>query len=70
MQINGCCGRLLCCLSYEDLTYKEARNNLPKINEEIDYNNKKCKVTKLDILNMKVTIDYDGEEIEIDYNDK
>jgi len=69
-KINGCCGRLLCCLSYEDSYYKEARNILPKINDIINYEGKDCKVISIDLLKMKVTIDYDGEEIEIDVNDK
>ena len=69
-KINGCCGRLLCCLSYEDATYKELKASLPKVNEIIDYNGNKCKVTKIDILKSKVYIDHDGEEIEVDYNEK
>lgn len=69
-KINGCCGRLLCCLSYEDSTYKDIKNTLPKLNEEIVYEGKKCKVSKIDVLKMKVYVELDGEEIEIDYNDK
>ena len=69
-KINGCCGRLLCCLSYEDNVYSEIRQELPKIGDEIKYDSKKCKVTKLDILNKKVYVDYDGEEKVVDYSDK
>lgn len=29
MQISGLCGRLMCCLKYEDETYKEARKEMP-----------------------------------------
>ena len=29
-KINGCCGRLLCCLSYEDEVYSELKEKLPK----------------------------------------
>ena len=69
-KINGCCGRLLCCLSYEDDTYCELREELPKIGDDIKYDGKKCKVTKLDILKKLVYVDYDGEEKVVDYNDK
>jgi len=69
-KINGCCGRLLCCLSYEDSTYKEIRNVLPKINDEIVVDGKSCKVIKIDFLKMNVIVDFDGEERIVDYNDK
>ena len=66
-KINGCCGRLLCCLSYENSTYSKLKEALPKLNEQIDYNGKKCKVIKTDILKQKVFIDDDGQEVEINY---
>ena len=69
-KINGCCGRLLCCLSYEDDLYTELKTELPKIGEEIKYEGKKCKVTKLDILKKQVYVDYEGEEKVVDYNGK
>lgn len=69
-KINGCCGRLLCCLSYEDELYSNLRDELPKINEEVKIDGKKCKVTKLDILKKQVTVDDDGEEKVVDYSGK
>jgi len=30
LKISGRCGRLMCCLRYEDQTYKELKKNLPK----------------------------------------
>ena len=69
-KINGCCGRLLCCLSYEDGLYSELRDELPKINEQIEINGKKCRVTKLDILNKKVIVDDNGDDKVVDFNDK
>ena len=69
-KINGCCGRLLCCLSYEDEVYSECRNLLPKINDEIKVDGKKGKVTKIEVLKKLVTVDVDGEEKVVDYSDK
>ena len=67
-KINGCCGRLLCCLSYEDEIYTELKNNLPKINDEILIDGKKGKVIKVELLNKKLVVDVDGEEKVVDYN--
>lgn len=69
-KINGCCGRLLCCLSYEDEAYSELREKLPKINEIINVDGKKCKVIKVDLLKKQVTVNFDDEEKVVDYNDK
>ena len=49
-KINGVCGRLLCCLKYEDTTYKECRKNLPKIGETIKTEKGEGKVINIDVL--------------------
>lgn len=69
-KINGCCGRLLCCLSYEDETYTDLKNELPKINDEINVDDIRGKVVKVDVIKKIVTVDLDGELREVDYNDK
>lgn len=69
-KINGCCGRLLCCLSYEDEVYSELKDKLPKLNDEISIDGHKGKVVKVDVLKSKVIVDFDGELKEVDYNDK
>lgn len=69
-KINGCCGRLLCCLSYEDDSYTCMRKKLPKIGSEIDIDGTNGKVTKIDVLNQKAYVNVDGEEKVVDYNDK
>ena len=69
-KINGNCGRLLCCLSYEDELYSELRKKLPKINDVIEVDNKKGKVTKVDLLKKQVFVNIDDEEKVVDYSDK
>ena len=34
-KISGLCGRLMCCLAYENENYEEAQKNLPKIGSEV-----------------------------------
>ena len=50
-KINGICGRLLCCLKYEDECYKECRKGLPTLGSEVETNEGKGKVIQIDILN-------------------
>ena len=68
-KINGCCGRLLCCLSYEEEVYTELKQNLPKINDEIKVDDEIGKVVKIDVLKKIVTVEVNGELKEVDYND-
>lgn len=49
-KINGACGRLLCCLKYEDETYEELRKELPKIGKIVETRQGKGKVVSVDVL--------------------
>jgi len=56
-KINGVCGRLLCCLKYEDDCYKDCRKCLPKIGDMIDTEKGKGVVVSLDILQQSFKVD-------------
>ncbi len=55
-KINGCCGRLLCCLNYEDDQYTECRKCLPNIGQKIKTDTGVGKVVSLDILNQEYSV--------------
>lgn len=61
-KINGACGRLLCCLAYEDDVYTEHRQELPKIGHTMKTKDGEGKVISLDVLNKKYTVLIDGEQ--------
>ena len=50
-KINGACGRLLCCLAYEDETYIEAAKKLPKVGDKIKTRSGDAQVLSVDIIN-------------------
>lgn len=50
-KINGICGRLLCCLKYEDECYKECKKGIPNVGKEVEIKEGKGKVISIDILN-------------------
>lgn len=66
-KINGSCGRLLCCLGYEDSIYTEYKKRLPKIGDTINYKDNTGKVVEIDILNKsyKIKLEDSGEEITV-----
>lgn len=49
-KLSGQCGKLMCCLKYEDNQYKKLREGLPKLNSQIEYQGKRYRVTSLNVL--------------------
>lgn len=66
-KINGSCGRLLCCLGYEDENYSYYKKKFPKIGEMVEINGTKGRVSELNVLagNYKVKVS-DAEEIVVE----
>jgi len=63
-KISGYCGRLKCCLRYEDKTYTELKKNLPKKNTRVKTQHGQGKVIDTQILTQLVVVEYDnGEKI-------
>lgn len=48
-KINGVCGRLLCCLKYENDNYKEYKKGLPEVNSKIKNDKVEGKVLSVDV---------------------
>ncbi len=59
-KINGVCGRLLCCLKYEDECYQDCRKCLPKIGEKVKTEKGIGQVVSLDILNKSYKVDIEN----------
>ena len=68
-KISGVCGRLLCCLKYEDEAYKEVKKKFPKIGSFIRYDDKQCKVVGLNVISDLVKIDSEGSILFIPLSD-
>lgn len=61
-KISGHCGRLKCCLRYEDATYKELRKRLPRKNATVRTSGGVGKVVDMQILTQLVVVqDETGE---------
>jgi cell fate regulator YaaT (PSP1 superfamily) len=57
-KISGLCGRLMCCLGYENVCYREMSKGLPKVGKEIKTDQGKGRVINVNPLKRLVTIDY------------
>ncbi len=55
-KINGACGRLMCCLKYEDESYKCGKKCMLKIGDKIDTPNGEGTIIGLDILKQQYKV--------------
>lgn len=61
-KVTGQCGKLLCCLQYENDLYIELKRNLPNRGEVVDTENGSGEVINVDVLNQKITFVNDAKE--------
>lgn len=66
-KINGSCGRLLCCLGYENEVYSELKKDLPKVGMVTDTPFGMGKVVEIDILRGTYKVDLKEKGI-IEFN--
>jgi len=65
-KISGYCGRLKCCLRYEDETYTDLKKRLPKKNTRVKTKNGQGRVIDTQILSQLVMVEYEsGEKIAV-----
>jgi cell fate regulator YaaT (PSP1 superfamily) len=63
-KVSGVCGKLLCCLSYENEQYQESRQRLPRLGQDVMTESGPGHVHALQILKETVTIRLDsGEDV-------
>jgi len=60
-EISGLCGRLLCCLAYEDDYYQEVKHKLPQVREIVNTTLGSGEVKAINALKQTVTVELKNE---------
>ena len=68
-KINGVCGRLLCCLSYENDIYTDLKKSLPKMGAIVETEHGIGKVVAIDVFKGKYSVDLKEKGIMEFYKD-
>jgi cell fate regulator YaaT (PSP1 superfamily) len=56
-KISGVCGRLMCCLSYEYVCYKQVKSGLPRIGSQVTTPRGLGRVSEIDVPREEVVVD-------------
>jgi cell fate regulator YaaT (PSP1 superfamily) len=57
-KVSGQCGRLKCCLVYEQATYAEMRKGLPKLGKRVITPTGEGRVVEVDVLRQRIRVAY------------
>lgn len=68
-KLSGQCGKLMCCLKYEDENYKCMKEGCPKMNEQIDYNGKRYRVTSINLLTRQAKLENREESLFLGFDE-
>jgi cell fate regulator YaaT (PSP1 superfamily) len=65
-KISGCCGRLMCCLTFEFQTYMDMKAGLPKVGKVISWPEGEGKIIRQNVINQTLIVETaDGREVEV-----
>ena len=56
-KLSGQCGKLMCCLKYEDDQYKQLREGLPKMHSYVEYKGNSYRISSYNVLLRQVKIE-------------
>ena len=69
-KISGQCGRLMCCLNFENSTYQALRKKFPKIGKIVKTKSGTGKVTRQNVIGQRIAVQLDdGPKIEVKFDE-
>lgn len=63
-KLSGMCGKLMCCLKYEDANYKELTAGLPKMGAHVEYQGVMYRVTSMNVMTNEARLE-NSESFEV-----
>lgn len=68
-KLSGQCGKLVCCLKYEDSLYSELRIGLPKIGQRCKYKDEEFKITSMNVLSKTMKLENKENSVFITFDE-
>lgn len=68
-KLSGQCGKLKCCLRFENDEYTKLRKNLPKLNSQIEYNGSNYRITGMNVLQKQAKLENREETLFVSFEE-
>lgn len=62
-KISGLCGRLMCCLGYEQSLYEDAIRSVPRIGREVVWKGERGRISAVNVITECLTVEFENREI-------
>lgn len=68
-KLSGQCGKLICCLKYEDSIYSELRAGLPRLGQKCKYKDEEFKITSMNVLSKTMKLENKENSVFITFDE-
>lgn len=68
-KLSGQCGKLKCCLRFENDDYTVLRKDLPKLNSQIEYNGKHYRISSMNVLQKQAKLENREETLFVSFDE-
>ena len=68
-KLSGHCGKLICCLKFENDTYTELQKDLPKVGSKVKYNDEIFKITSMNVITKIIRLENKDNILSVPYEE-
>lgn len=68
-KLSGQCGKLKCCLRFENENYTELRKDLPKLNSQIEYSGNMYRIAGMNVLQKQAKLENRDETLFVSFDE-
>lgn len=68
-KLSGQCGKLMCCLKYENDTYLDIQKDLPKVGSRVKYQDQIYKITSMNVITKMIRLENKENVLTVDYKE-
>lgn len=68
-KLSGHCGKLICCLKFENDAYLDAQKDLPKVGLRVKYNDEVYKITSMNVITRMIRLETKENIITVPYDE-
>ena len=68
-KLSGHCGKLICCLKYENEAYTDLQKSLPRIGTKVKYNDGIYKITSMNVITKTIRLENKENIVSVSYDE-